>query len=431
MLPRPTAAAEENAGTGVPGPDSPDANPIHAPASVPSPPSSGTPSGLARWFDPSTAPFIPVPLIDTDPDSGTTVGILPTILLTNDQHEITRIIAPDILYNPNFGFGAHMRLFDYPSEDKQWSIVVGAKQRVEREFDLEYVTGRERKRHWSFTGSLVYDRSGSPRFYGVGNETPLEDQTNYTANQGFVQGQIGLNFSRSWQLLYTARLRIIDVLPGTLKDVPSIETKFGPDVLGTDREVLNRLSLIFDNLDDLTVPSRGLKLAVYTGIASRTGIFNESLYSEAGVDGRAFMPLTAKTTLVSHMALRYLPTVHDPPFWALSSVGGGVSQIGGPQLLRGFGEGRFYDRNSFSYSVEVRQRVFVFNAGSSHIELQVAPFVDLGKVFETTGASPISQLHKVVGVGFRGIARPFVVGYVDIGYGTEGSAVFTGINYPF
>jgi hypothetical protein len=24
-----------------------------------------------------------------------------------------------------------------------------------------------------------------------------------------------------------------------------------------------------------------------------------------------------------------------------------------------------------------------------------------------------------------------VVGYVDVGYGTEGAAVFTGLNYPF
>jgi hypothetical protein len=27
----------------------------------------------------------------------------------------------------------------------------------------------------------------------------------------------------------------------------------------------------------------------------------------------------------------------------------------------------------------------------------------------------------------RGVARPFVVGYVDIGYGNEGVAVFTGL----
>ena len=34
-------------------------------------------------------------------------------------------------------------------------------------------------------------------------------------------------------------------------------------------------------------------------------------------------------------------------------------------------------------------------------------------------------------IGFRGIAEPFVVGFVDIGWGGEGAAVFSGINYPF
>ena len=58
-------------------------------------------------------------------------------------------------------------------------------------------------------------------------------------------------------------------------------------------------------------------------------------------------------------------------------------------------------------------------------------FVDLGRVFSRTSTNPLDHLHPVVGVGFRGIARPFVVGYVDVGYGREGAAVFTGLNYPF
>jgi hypothetical protein len=63
--------------------------------------------------------------------------------------------------------------------------------------------------------------------------------------------------------------------------------------------------------------------------------------------------------------------------------------------------------------------------------LEVTPFIDLGRVFARTSTIPLEQLHKVYGVGFRGIARPFVVGYVDIGHGSEGIAVFTGLNYPF
>jgi len=52
-------------------------------------------------------------------------------------------------------------------------------------------------------------------------------------------------------------------------------------------------------------------------------------------------------------------------------------------------------------------------------------------VFSQTTTNPLDHVHDVVGVGFRGIARPYVVGYVDVGYGSEGAAVFTGLNYPF
>jgi outer membrane protein assembly factor BamA len=155
------------------------------------------------------------------------------------------------------------------------------------------------------------------------------------------------------------------------------------------------------------------------------------MYSEAGVDARAFWPINPDTVLATHTALRYLPTTHRVPFWALSSIGGDQSEIGGDQPLRGYGTGRYYDRDSFSASVELRRRVWTFNAVSTNVDLELAPFLDLGRVFSQTSTFPLTQLHPVGGLGFRGIARPFVVGYVDIGYGSEGIAVFTGINYPF
>ena len=52
-------------------------------------------------------------------------------------------------------------------------------------------------------------------------------------------------------------------------------------------------------------------------------------------------------------------------------------------------------------------------------------------MFHALNANPLSNLHPVGGLGFRGIAEPFVVGYVDVGYGGEGVAVFSGIEYPF
>ncbi len=401
------------------------------PAPAPSaPPSSST--GLSRWFNPQTAPFIPVPEIAVDPDSGTTFGLIPTWLKTDENGEIRRIIAPDVIYNPYFGWGAHGRLYSYTSADEQWSVVGEVKQRVERGFNAQYQQGLLRKSLWSFTTSLVFDRDGTPRFYGIGNGTREGEQTNYTNQQALFQTQVGLNLTHAWQLQYTGRVRVVDVLPGTLPDIPSIQVLF-PDVagLGTNREVLNRLSIVYDTRDDLTVPTRGVEWVMYGGIASRGGVLNDSEESEAGIDGRGFWPVMPSTVVALHVALRYLPTGTDLPFWALSSLGGGESEIGGEQPLRGYGEGRFYDRDSFSASAELRRKIMTVRANTTQIDIELTPFVDVGRVFSSGDTVPFTELHKVVGVGVRGVARPFVVGYVDVGYGNEGAAVFTGLNYPF
>ncbi len=64
-------------------------------------------------------------------------------------------------------------------------------------------------------------------------------------------------------------------------------------------------------------------------------------------------------------------------------------------------------------------------------ELEVAPFIDAGEVFHSKSTVPVDDLHFVGGIGFRGLVRPQVVGFVDVGFGSDGPAVFTGLDYPF
>ncbi|HUX73050.1 MAG TPA: BamA/TamA family outer membrane protein [Steroidobacteraceae bacterium] len=390
------------------------------------------PSGLARWLDPATAPFIPVPEIDVDPNSGTTLGLIPTWLVTDDHAQIRKIIAPDVIRNPYFGWGARGRIFSYPSDNTQWSVVVGAKQRVESEFDYEYQAGRLRDSRWSFNSSVVYDRSGTPRFYGIGNNSPVIDETNYTLQQKYIETTLGLNLTHQWQIAYTLRVRAVAVQPGSLAAIASIQTRFaGLLGIGLNHEILNRIAIIYDTRNDPTVPTSGGAYAIFGGVAASRGFDNPSLYSVTGFDARQFWSFGSETTIAAHLALRYMPGATNVPFWSLSSIGGDRSVLGEAQPLRGFGAGRFYGRNSFSSSIEYRRRVLSLNAMATHIDIELTPFIDVGKVFAHSRSSPFSHLHHVVGLGFRGIARPFVVGYVDVGYGSEGAAVFTGINYPF
>ena len=407
------------------------ADPPAAPdAAGTSPPAPPPPSAVGPWYD--KLPFLPIPEVGSDPNGGTTVGILPVWLHTDDKHEINRILAPDLTHNPYFGWGVHGRIFEYPSEDEQWSVVGGIKERVERGVDAQYQLGRQHEGNFTSTTDIDWDVDGTPRFFGIGNNTHQFDQTNYTSTTTLLQEQLGWNLTHHWQLLYTIRKRIVKVTPGTLTQVPTTESRF-PDLrgLGTNSELLNRYSIIYDTRDDLTAPRQGMRIVVYGGAASRGGIFNKSLYTEAGGDARGYWPVWPSTVIAAHASIRYLPSTERLPFWALSSLGGDTSEAGGQQPLRGYGAGRFYDRDAFSASAEVRHNFWGFDAMDSHVDLEVAPFVDMGHVFGRTSTFPIQSLHTVGGVGFRAIARPSVVGYVDVGYGSDGAAVFTGLNYPF
>ena len=391
------------------------------------------PQGIARWFDPSTAPFIPIPDIDHDPNSGTTLGLIPTRLVTDEQGQIRKIIAPDVNYNPYFGVGVSGSIYAFLSDDTQWSLVAGAKQRVESQFDYEYQSGIRRDTALSFDASVVYDRSGTPRFYGIGNNSPGYDVTNYTLQQKYVQTTVGWNLSHVWQTAYTLRVRDVAVQPGTLAGIESLQGRFGSILgVGTTHETLSRIEIIYDTRDDTIIPTRGGQYVVFGGVAAQDGLLDSSLYSVTGVDARQLWSPAPGNIIIAHMALRYMPGATDVPFWSLSNIGGEQSVLAENQPLRDCGEGRFL------------RAQFIFRAASNTANecsasmrwapistSKLTPFVDVGEVFAHSRDSPVAHLHHVGGLGFRGIASPFVVGYVDVGYGSEGARRIHRNQLPF
>ena len=400
---------------------------------IPAPkPKKKEPGRKINWLNPTTWPVLPVPLTAVDPNNGTTLGMIPTMLVTNSSSEITDIIAPDIMHNPYFGWGAHGRILAFPSQDTQWSIVAGGEEHIESTLDALYQTGLLRESPFTLTVQGLYDRSGTARFYGVGNNSFKINQTVYIDQQIGVESTLGWNLSHAWQLAYTFAAKKVKVLGTTLPGIPPITARFqGTLGIGTTHELLNRVEIVYDTRDDITIPTKGMQVVVYGGIASRNVELDDSLFTEAGGDGRFYWSPYSSLVVATHVDLRYEPTAHHVPFWALSSLGGDGSEIGGSQTLRGYGAGRFYDRNSFSANLELRQNVLSLDAFSTHVDIQLAPFIDTGQVFHSTDTWPITHLHTVFGMGFRGIAAPSVVGYVDIGKGHEGIAVFTGIGFPF
>ena len=141
---------------------------------------------LAHWFDPRTSPFIPIPEIATDPNGGTTVGLLPVMLFTDARQQIRQILAPDLTHNSSLGVGGTLRFLSYPSADTQWYAIAGASQHIARTVDLLYSTGLTRQQWWSFDGRFFFERDPTERFFGLGNHSKSSHETNYTTEQVYA-----------------------------------------------------------------------------------------------------------------------------------------------------------------------------------------------------------------------------------------------------
>ena len=381
--------------------------------------------------DPNSWPFIPVPEVATDPNGGVTYGVLPVWLFTDDKSEITSILAPDINSNSTLGPGGNFRYLAYPSSDTNWYAEAGAQETIARNVDIDYQTGRDHKNWFSFEGRFFFEKDPTERFYGPGNDSHFGNQTNYTTEQVYGEGIFGLNFSKKWQLSLMERPRWVRIHDGGFTSLPSIFQLF-PNQKGVNggSEVLQQLMIQYDSRDSVDIPRSGTLGRLYYGNADRR--FGSSVsYNRFGGELRQYITVGERITFAGHIFNEYEPAGNEMPFWSQARLGGDESLLTDQETLRGYGAGRYIDNNLFVMNVEMRTRVWDKNVLGTHGILELAPFAEAGRVGHEMGYNPFSDLHPVGGIGIRGIAEPFVVGFVDIGWGGEGAAVFSGINYPF
>jgi len=384
-------------------------------------------------LNPHNWPFtlIPVPEIETDPNSGVTYGVLAAMLFTDKQGEIDNILAPDINNNATLGAGGTFRYLGYPSSDEQYYVIAGIQEKIARSVDLDYAIGRTHQNKFSFEAHFFFERDPTERFFGIGNSSSEGNQSNYTTEQVYFEGTLGYNFTPRLQVALVERPRYVRLFNGAFDSLPSIFKQF-PNIkgLGGGTEVLNQIQTSYDTRDSVDLPTHGGYELAYASIADRSFLSSMS-YTRFGADVHHYFPIGRKITLATHGYLQYMPSGNEAPFWSMARLGGESSLLMDQQTLRGYGAGRFVDNNLFDVNVEMRSQVWETDIFNTHGILELAPFLDAGRVFHNPGENFLTDLHPVGGMGFRGIAEPFVVGYVDVGWGGEGAAVFSGINYPF
>ncbi|MFH1022827.1 MAG: BamA/TamA family outer membrane protein [Planctomycetota bacterium] len=369
--------------------------------------------------------FIPLPVIDVDPNEGFSGGALP-VFLFRETDRITSIVVPSIYTNETEGvtFDLHLRKFPNLNAAREADIKISTEG--SQNFDFEYRDEKflEERAFLRLRGR--YQVSLTDRFYGVGCGSAEGNQSNFTRRQGFGSATFGLKLAHHSRVSITERYRHDDLGPGGVEGVPDLIEKFPSLAPDTEaREFLaHRMDYVYDSRNSPDIPTRGTYVNAGVEMALR-GVGSSRNY----------------TRWVGE-AIRHIPTVPDRAFTVLRLAGASVngadlpfymlSSLGGLRTLRGYGEGRFTDENAVVANIEERLvfRKLRFFDVESHV--QFAAFVDIGGVFADRESIDDIRFHTVVGGGLRFVVpESHLVATIDIGVGREGPAGFIALGYPF
>src|SRR5258706_6717477 len=135
--------------------------------------------------------FVPIPEIILDPNEGNTYGLMGVWLLTDEKDEIKYMIAPDVRWNETKGVFPSLRLFGYPSPTRRYTIQVGKSTTKDEDYEIEFADRGLLDNKAFVLAKFLYERDSTERFFGFGNHSDENRESNYTGEDLFLDVQPG------------------------------------------------------------------------------------------------------------------------------------------------------------------------------------------------------------------------------------------------
>ena len=371
--------------------------------------------------------YFPVPSVSTSKNDGNDVGLIVPTLVTTPEGELRYVIAPMFVVNSIVGARGSLNLFRYEPGGREFRLIASYTEQIERKLVFSYTDPAFRNGRYALNFGGSFFKNATSRFYGIGQETPLNDQTNYTAREIRANWKFGVYLNEVTQIAVGERYRDVQVqrggtnLPFSAEEFPNVVGMSGASILG------HRATFHYDTRDSLVVPTVGSQVSAYAELNQNLHNSEHPLYYRYGLEVKKLFPSDSKRVILVVRGDFQTTFGSEVPFYERSS-------LGGQNNLRGYGVDRFIDNHLAALSIEERIHVMRIRVLNVSTDFEVAPFVDAGTVFPSFSSLRSRQFHdyKITpGVGFRAIVRPNIVGRLDYGYSHEGGAVFAGLDFPF
>ncbi|MGH7165838.1 MAG: BamA/TamA family outer membrane protein [Nitrospiraceae bacterium] len=368
--------------------------------------------------------YFPIPTASTTKNDGNDAGLIVPFLITTPEGELRYIVTPMMINNSIVGARGTINVFRYDTGGREMRFIASISETIERKVMFSYIDPALINGRYTFSIGASFFKNATSRFFGIGPDTVEDAQTNYTAREGRASWKFGVYLNEVTQIAIGQRFREVEIqrgatdLPFTGQVFPTVDGIQGATILG------HRASFHYDTRDNLVTPTDGSEVTAYAELNQNFQNGDHPLFYRYAVDLKKLFPSESKRMILVVRANMQLTFGQQVPFYEQSS-------LGGQNNLRGYGVDRFIDDHLVVLNLEQRIHVLRARVYNVRADFEVAPFVDMGKVFTSFNAFELNDLKITPGVGFRGIIRPNVVGRVDYGYSNEGGAVFAGLDFPF
>jgi hypothetical protein len=369
--------------------------------------------------------FLPVPFVFSDPNEGQTFGFRFTLFFKDlETDQVKMILAPKIAYNTLIKTVGGVTFIKYFSLQENLNVSFGIGQQVYREVFAAYENRRAGGNRFYLKGSFRYIRDPFGRFWGIGNNTPESNQSDYVGLSFYGDGEFGYYFLPNFRIGLRESWNTTHVEDGIIPTLPSTNSVFGPaDGVTSTSNLINKIALTYDSRPLENISTRGFYSDLYF-VFSYQPWGSDVSYTGLGFDVRKLWSFRNErfTTVVRGFFQKLFGD--DIPFYLQSS-------LGGPNELRGFPKNRFIDLGKMLFAMEERIRIGKLRLLRTDYHISLDPFFEVGEVFRDFSDMSLSLLQPVGGVGVRIRIPPLTLIRADAGFGREGLAFFVTAGYPF
>ncbi|RZJ66392.1 MAG: metallophosphoesterase [Flavobacterium sp.] len=282
--------------------------------------------------------------------------------------------------------------------------------------------------HWNFLLDARYTSPNfSQNFFGLGNETPNEDDERDFDYNRVKMRTLKLTPTFQWVGEQGASANIqagferisVDRTMGRFIAIPGV---VNPDVFDYKDFIDVNAEYRFDNYDNVSKPTLGFTFSLMGGYKLNLNDSERNFpYAESGIGVTYKLTPRGKFVLATYAKARFLFN-DEYEFYQAATVGGDAD-------LRGFRNQRFSGQQSFYQSTDIRWNIGKFRTGIAPFSYGILGGFDYGRVWLENDYS--QKWHQTAGGGIWINGVNLITARVSYFVSSDGGRFFVGLGFGF